>query len=183
MRPEAAAGGPAGTGRRFFDSLTRAAGEGSAAIRAPGGALESRTLRTRAACRCPKLTSLQGETAEMIRLTLALLAFAASGAAHATCIYPRAPATVPDGATATFEEMAAAQKAVRQFNEDINAYNACLDLEMTTFEKSGQYDENRLTELRAMQAKKNNAAVDEVQAIADRFNEQLRIFKARDKQN
>jgi len=72
---------------------------------------------------------------------------------------------------------------MRQFNEDINAYNACLDLEMTTFEKSGEYDENRLTELRAMQAKKNNAAVDEVQSVADRFNEQLRIFKARDKQN
>ena len=33
----------------------------------------------------------------MTRLTLALLAFAASGAAHATCIYPRAPAALPDG--------------------------------------------------------------------------------------
>jgi hypothetical protein len=37
MRPEAAAGGPAWTGRRFFDSLTRVAGEGcAAAILAPG---------------------------------------------------------------------------------------------------------------------------------------------------
>ena len=119
----------------------------------------------------------------MIRLTLALVALAASGAAHAACIYPRAPDRLPDGSTATFDEMAAAQKVVRQFNEDINAYNSCLDLEMVTLEKSGAYDENRLTELRAMQAKKNNAAVDEVQALADRFNEQLRIFKARDKQN
>jgi uncharacterized protein YfkK (UPF0435 family) len=156
---------------------------GAAADLASGGALESRTPRTRPGCRCPKFTSLQGETAEMTRLTLAMLALAASGAAHATCIYPRAPATLPDGATATYEEMVAAQKLVKQFNDDINAYNACLDLEMTNFEKSGQYDENRLTELRAMQAKKNNAAVDEVQSIADRFNEQLRIFKARDKQN
>jgi hypothetical protein len=32
-----------------------------------------------------------------------------------------------------------------------------------------------------MQAKKNNAAVDEAQAVADRFNEQLRIYKARQK--
>ena len=119
----------------------------------------------------------------MTRLTLALIAFAAAGTAEAACIYPRAPDRLPDGSTATYEEMAAGQKAVQQFNEDINAYNACLDLEMVTLEKSGAYDENRLTELRAMQAKKNNAAVDEVQAIADRFNEQLRIFKARDKQN
>ena len=119
----------------------------------------------------------------MTRLTLALLALAASGAAQATCIYPRAPDRLPDGSTATYEEMAAAQKAVQQFNDDINAYNACLDLEMVTLEKSGAYDPNRMTELRQMQAKKNNAAVDEVQALADRFNEQLRIFKARDKQN
>ena len=119
----------------------------------------------------------------MTRLTLALLALAASGAAQATCIYPRAPDRLPDGSTATYEEMAAAQKAVQQFNDDINAYNACLDLEMVTLEKSGAYDANRMTELRQMQAKKNNAAVDEVQALADRFNEQLRIFKARDKQN
>jgi hypothetical protein len=119
----------------------------------------------------------------MTRLTLALIALAAGGGAEAACIYPRAPDRVPDGSTATYEEMAAAQKAVQQFNADINSYNACLDLEMATLEQSGAYDVNRLTELRAMQAKKNNAAVDEVQALADRFNEQLRIFKARDKQN
>ena len=119
----------------------------------------------------------------MTRLTLVLTVLAAAEAAEATCLYPRAPERVPDGSTATYEEMVAAQKAVRQFNDDIDSYNSCLDLEMVTLEKSGAYDENRLTELRAMQAKKNNAAVDEVQALADRFNEQLRIFKARDKQN
>jgi hypothetical protein len=129
------------------------------------------------------MTSPQGETAAMTRLTLVLTLLAAAGAAEATCIYPRAPERVPDGSTATYDEMAAAQKAVRQFNDDIDAYNSCLDLEMATLEKTGTYDENRLAELRAMQAKKNNAAVDEVQALADRFNEQLRIFKARDKQD
>lgn len=119
----------------------------------------------------------------MTRCTIALLFLLAAGAAQAACIYPRAPDHVPDGRTASYDEMLAAQKAVKQFNDDINAFNACLDMEMTAYEKSGLYDENRLTELRLMQAKKNNAAVDEVQALADQFNEQLRIFKARDKQN
>lgn len=119
----------------------------------------------------------------MTRLTLVLILLATAGAAEATCIYPRAPERVPDGATATYDEMVAAQKAVRQFNEDIEAYNSCLDLEITTLEKDGHLDENQLAERRSMQAKKNNAAVDEVQALADRFNEQLRIFKARDKQD
>jgi uncharacterized protein YfkK (UPF0435 family) len=122
----------------------------------------------------------------MLRKTIAfatLLVCLAAGSAHATCIYPPAPEHVPDGKTASFDEMVAAQKAVKQFNEDINAYNVCLDMEMNALEQSGQYDEARLSELRAMHAKKNNAAVDEVQAIADQFNEQLRIFKARDKKD
>ena len=112
-----------------------------------------------------------------------LLACLAAGSAKATCIYPRAPEHIPDGNTAAFEEMAAAQKAVKQFDEDVTAYNACLDMEMLSYEQSGQFEPNRLLELRAMQAKKNNAAVDEVQAIADRFNEQLRIFNARNKKD
>ena len=119
----------------------------------------------------------------MTRLTFAVLTLLVAGSAHATCIYPRAPERVPDGKTATYDEMVAAQKAVKQFNEDITAYNACLDMEMNALAQSGPYDEERLNELRAMQAKKNNAAVDEVQAVADQFNEQLRIFKAREKQD
>jgi hypothetical protein len=119
----------------------------------------------------------------MTRLTLATLALLAAGSAHATCIYPRAPERVPDGRTATFEEMAAAQKVVKQFDEDITAYNACLDMELSAQIQSGAYDENRLNELRAMQTKRNNAAVDAVQAVADQFNEQLRIFNARNKQD
>lgn len=119
----------------------------------------------------------------MTRTTIALVTLLFAGAAQAACIYPRAPQRVPDGKTATYDEMVAAQKAVQQFNEDINSYNACLDLEISSAEKSGQYDENRLSEMRAIQAKKNNAAVDEVQAIADQFNEQLRVFKSRDKQD
>jgi opacity protein-like surface antigen len=113
----------------------------------------------------------------------ALMACLAAGSAQATCIYPRAPEHIPDGKTASYDEMVAGQKAVKQFDADMTAYNACLDMETASLEQSGLYDENRLVELRAMQAKKNNAAVDEVQAVADRFNEQLRIFKARDKQD
>ena len=132
---------------------------------------------------CPWLNRPPGETALMTRIMLALTLLAATASAKATCVYPRAPEQIPDCAKATYEEMVAGQKAVQQFNADITAYNTCLDMEMQAFETSGEYDETRLAELRAMQAKKNNAAVDEVQAVADRFNEQLRIFKARDKQD
>ena len=117
----------------------------------------------------------------MNRLLIAALACLSAGAAHAACIYPHKPDRLPDGRTASYDEMLAAHKQVQQFNDDIAAFNACLDLEMTAYEQSGQYDEARLSELRSMQAKKNNAAVDDVQSLADAFNEQLRIFKAREK--
>lgn len=113
----------------------------------------------------------------------ALLGCLFVGSAQAACIYPRAPEHIPDGKTATKDEMVAAHTAVVQFNEDINAYNTCLDMEMASLEQSGQFDQARLMELRSMQAKKNNAAVDEVEAVAFRFNEQLRIFNAREKKD
>jgi hypothetical protein len=119
----------------------------------------------------------------MTRMMIATLTLLFAASAQAACIYPKRPERIPDGRTATYDEMLAAQKAVQQFNEDINSFNACLDLEMAAYERSGQFDENRLAELRVMQAKKNNAAVDDVQSIADLFNEQLRIFKTRDKQD
>lgn len=103
--------------------------------------------------------------------------------AQAACIYPRAPEHLPDGKTASYEEMIQAKQDVEKFNEDINSYNACLDMAMKALDESGLYEPARLEELRLMQAKKNNAAVDEVQSVADQFNEQLRAFKARDKKD
>lgn len=117
----------------------------------------------------------------MYRVLIAALACLIAGTAQAACIYPQKPDRVPDGRTATRDEMIAAQKAAQQFDADITAFNACLDLEMAAYEKSGAYDEKRLADLRVLQTKRNNAAVDEAQAVADALNEQIRIFNARDK--
>jgi hypothetical protein len=38
-------------------------------------------------------------------------------------------------------------------------------------------------ELEAIEIQKNNAAVDQLHAVADRFNTQVKIFKARDKKS
>ena len=108
--------------------------------------------------------------------TLACTLLAAT--AGATCVYPRPPESLPDGATATYDQMVAAQTAVKAFDKDIAAYNACLDMELQSIMASTELDDARKAELQAMQFKKNNAAVDEAQSVADRFNEQLRAYKA-----
>jgi hypothetical protein len=114
---------------------------------------------------------------KMILASLVLLASLAAIPARAACIYPRPPENVPDGATATYEQMVEAQKAVKQFDADVTAYNACLDMELQSLLADPGLDDARKAELQAMQVKKNNAAVDEAQALADRFNEQLRAYK------
>jgi hypothetical protein len=110
--------------------------------------------------------------------SLAAIALAAAPA-HGACSYPSAPAKIPDGATATLADMVAAQKAVKQFDEQINAYTACIKLEEDAQLKGDKVTPEQKKAIEAQQAQKNNAAVDADQALADRFNEQIRIFKAK----
>jgi hypothetical protein len=118
---------------------------------------------------------------------VALLPLLLSGlfaqAGTAACIYPHPPEGMPDGKTATFDEMVAAQKVVRQFDADITAYTACLDMELQSALANPELDDARKADLQSMEVQKNNAAVDEAQSVVDRFNEQLRAFKEAHKKN
>ncbi len=115
-----------------------------------------------------------------------MLAALAGGPAYATCSYPQAPDKLPDGATATKEEMLAGQKAVVQYNADIKAYTDCLKLEhdqqlaKADADKMSKEDKAALQkQLDNIQTQKNNAAVDQAEAVTARFNEQIRVFKAK----
>jgi hypothetical protein len=96
-------------------------------------------------------------------------------AAHADCTYPKAPASMPDGKTASEPEMLEAMKAFKSYNEEVNAFGSCLDQET----KSKAAGTAQLMQLKTLQMKKHNAAVDELQSKAKLFNEQVRLFKAR----
>jgi hypothetical protein len=118
-----------------------------------------------------------------IPLTL-VLALGTAATAQATCSYPSAPGAVPDGATATKEEMIAAKNDVNRYNTEMNSYLDCLKLEM---DAATPKDPTKLTadEKKKVDAQqkvlvqKNNTAVDELQAVVGRFNEQLKIYKAK----
>lgn len=116
---------------------------------------------------------------------LFLAAALAGGVAYADCTYPQAPDKVPDGNTATLQEMLAAQKTVKQFDHDIKAYTDCLKLEHDTAvskldpSTDPKKAKARKSELDNMWAKKNDAAVDQDTAVTNRFNEQVRIYKAK----
>jgi len=115
-------------------------------------------------------------------LSLAVLALAAVPV-HAACTYPKAPSAIPDGATATLADMVAAQKSVKEFDQEINEYTKCIKLEEDAQLKGDKLTDDQKKAIQAQQAMKNNAAVDADQTLADRLNEQIRIFKAKQAAN
>jgi len=117
-----------------------------------------------------------------------VLIFALGSAAHSqgTCTYPRSPETPPDGATATKEQMIAAKHDFDRYNTEMNAYLDCLKGEMDAAtpkdaSKLSPDEKKKADEKQKMLVQKNNAAVDELQANVGRFNEQLKIYKAKSK--
>jgi signal recognition particle subunit SEC65 len=114
-----------------------------------------------------------------IPLTL-VLALGTAAVAQADCAYPRAPDTPPDGNTATKDQMIAAKHDFDRYNGEMNSYLDCLKLEMDAAApkdpKKPTADEKKQA---AILVQKNNAAVDELQAVVGRFNEQLKIYKAK----
>lgn len=108
-----------------------------------------------------------------------LLAASLSSTAWAACTYPTAPGKLPDGSTASRDDMLAGKKLVEKYNTDMNAYLACIKDEYDASTKAASLTEEQKQQMAARYTAKNDAAVDELQGVASRFNEQLRVFKAK----
>ena len=112
-------------------------------------------------------------------VAIAFTAALSAGAAYADCPYPAAPTNLPDGRTATLEQMVAGQKAVKDYDTAIKAYVDCIDKQLDdNIAKAGDsLKAPQKAEMQKMEAQKHNAAIDQLQSVADRFNEQVKIFK------
>ncbi len=95
--------------------------------------------------------------------------------AQADCPFPKAPASIPNGSTASEPEMLAAMQAFKVYNDEVKAFQACLDTESKDKAAAG----GQTMQFKAMQSKKLTAAVEELESKAKAFNEQVRIFKAK----
>ena len=74
--------------------------------------------------------------------------------------------------------MLEAMIAYQKFDADVTAYVACLDEETKARLKEGGAS-SQLIRLKSLQLRKQNAAIEELQAKAQIFNEQVRAYKAR----
>lgn len=79
--------------------------------------------------------------------------------AWADCTAPNGDVAVPSGATASRDDMAAAQKAVKAYDTAVREYSSCMA-------NGGPAN-----------VAKANAEVEHLKKVADKFNAELRTFK------
>ena len=109
------------------------------------------------------------------------LMLALGAGAHAACIYPQAPQKLPNGGQATKEEMLAAQGQVKEYSKTVQEiYLPCLEQEKTESLAALDTMDPEYTQKKAaiesVHAKKHNAALDELHAIADRWNTERKAY-------
>jgi hypothetical protein len=96
------------------------------------------------------------------------------------CEYPE-QVTIPNGNTATEQEMLEGQNGVKQYVADMEAYLDCIVAEekaaRAAIEDLEPEEEQQREDLLT---KKYNAAVEEMETVAARFNTQVQAFKNRD---
>ncbi len=109
---------------------------------------------------------------------IGLCAIALSNNAFADCSFPKAPDSIPDGKTASEQDMLGTMSAFKQYNSDVDAYLTCLDGETEAKIKEAG-SAGAILQLKAMQQKKKSSASDEREAKVNNFNEQVRAFKGR----
>jgi hypothetical protein len=99
-----------------------------------------------------------------------------------------APATapsVPNGASASREEMTAARAAFQAYDAATNSYVHCVDttIERLSNQYAGVVSTDELKSLKAFGLGAHDTAIDQEQAVADQFNAQIRTFKAKHPQS
>jgi hypothetical protein len=93
------------------------------------------------------------------------------------CDYP-ARVDMPDGVTASKETMIAGQKDVKAYMAAMDDYLSCIESEEAAAVLSlGEIDEDTKRQREEMFNKKYNAAVEQMNLVAEEFNVQVRAYK------
>jgi hypothetical protein len=102
-----------------------------------------------------------------------LAAVTLSGVGRAECATPPHAPDMPQGATATDEEMKAGHDALQKYVNTLEQYEACIDAEIKAAPPDAKPED------KARLISKADAAIEAAHEIADIYSIQLRAFKAR----
>jgi hypothetical protein len=98
------------------------------------------------------------------------------------CDYPARVKDIPDGNSATRDDMVAGKKAVQSYLANMESYLSCIEAAEAQAQISlVEADDDAMRQRKATYDKKYNAAVEEMNLVAEEFNIQLRAFNAKKK--
>ncbi len=114
-------------------------------------------------------------------VALAPLLLLLSAAAEAACVYPQAPQSLPNGKSATKDEMLATQGLVKEYVRSVQeTYLPCLEKDkvdaLAALDNMDPEYSAKKANIEAIHAKKHNAALDELQAFVDRWNAEKKAY-------
>ncbi|HYM27388.1 MAG TPA: hypothetical protein VET66_04520 [Steroidobacteraceae bacterium] len=98
----------------------------------------------------------------------------------AACALPGAP-SLPDGDSASLQQMTAARQAFETYDAATAAYTQCVDaaIERVAKQQASAASAADMNSLRAFGMTAHNTAIAQEQAVADHFNGQIRAYKAK----
>ena len=114
-----------------------------------------------------------------IKLALIGLTLGSTASIAAECTAPALP-ELPQGATASMEQMLAGQKAVKEFQAANSEYRACLDPQVSAAEVAAAGDSPSEEAVAALKKLNDdyNASVSKEEELATKFNASLKDYPA-----
>jgi hypothetical protein len=115
---------------------------------------------------------------KMTKLLISIALFFAAPLALA-CDYPTPPKSLPDGNTATKDEMFAGVKVISAYQASMTTYLDCIEAdEIVAGQQLADDDDEGKEQRKELFDKRYNAAVDEQTIIVEQFNAEIRAYKA-----
>jgi hypothetical protein len=97
-----------------------------------------------------------------------------------SCPLPAAP-TIPEGSSASMQQMQEAAGAFKAYDAGTLTYTHCVDASVDRVRQqyAGTASDADLQRLRVFGDSAHNTAIDQEQALADKFNAQVRLYRSR----
>lgn len=108
---------------------------------------------------------------------MAILFFAGQAAAAHNCSQPTPPA-IPEGSTATMEEMVEAQERVKSYQDAMGGYRTCLERHMESVKAAMQAGDSSVSPDYMGTNAEFNLSVSKEEKVAEDFNLAIRAYKS-----
>jgi hypothetical protein len=100
----------------------------------------------------------------------------------ANCVVPKTPGAVPDGSSASIDEMNSAKSALEKYQSAVKEYLACVDGETKAKIAALGSNAESIRQLKLLSEKRVLVIQDELQKQADSYTEQMRSWKLTNRQ-